>query len=78
MVMTENTENLILEQLKAIRAEQKSARERDKELLRRVTQIENVRRDLAEIISDQVGDRHSVDGLRERVERIERRLELVD
>ena len=76
--MTEKTQNLILAQLRTIRAEQDASRERDREMLRRITQIENLKRDMSHITDELVSDRHSVDGLRERIERIERRLDLVD
>ena len=39
--MTENIENLILEHLKKIQAEQTAARERDAEILTRLASIEN-------------------------------------
>ena len=79
--MTDNvTNDLLLEQLKAIRAEQAAARERDDEMLRRLGTVETimarVSRDMGEFVAEQVGDRHSMDKLRARLERIERRLEL--
>jgi len=39
--MTGNIENLILEHLKKIQTEQTSARERDREILARLSSIEN-------------------------------------
>lgn len=78
--MTENIENLILEHLKKIQAEQTAARERDAEILARLASIENglarISRDEALTYSELVQDRHVVDKLKERIERIERRLEL--
>ena len=78
--MTENIENLILEHLKKIQAEQTAARERDTEILMRLSSIENglarISRDEALTYSELVQDRHVVDKLKERIERIERRLEL--
>lgn len=78
--MTENIENLILEHLKKIQAEQTAARERDAEILTRLASIENglarISRDEALTYSELVQDRHVVDKLKERIERIERRLEL--
>jgi predicted nuclease with TOPRIM domain len=78
--MTENIENLILEHLKKIQAEQTAARERDTEILMRLSSIENglarITRDEALTYSELVQDRHVVDKLKERIERIERRLEL--
>jgi len=78
--MTENIENLILEHLKKIQAEQTAARERDAEILTRLASIENglarISRDEALTYTEMVQDRHAVDKLKERIERIERRLEL--
>jgi hypothetical protein len=79
--MAENLENLVLEHLKAIPAELSAARDRDAELLRRLSSIEaavgRVGRDQAHTFAEQMADRHSIDALRERLERIERRLELI-
>ncbi|HNQ58763.1 MAG: hypothetical protein DPW12_12080 [Rhodocyclaceae bacterium] len=78
--MIENIENLILEHLKKIQAEQAVARERDAEILTRLSSIENglarISRDEALTYTELVQDRHVVDKLKERIERIERRLEL--
>ena len=78
--MTENIENLILEHLKKIQAEQTAARERDAEILTRLASIENglarISRDEALTYTELVQDRHVIDKLKERIERIERRLEL--
>ena len=78
--MTENVENLILEHLKRIQAEQTSARERDAEILARLPHIESgiarIARDESMNYGEIIQDRHSVDKLKERIERIERRLEL--
>lgn len=80
--MSENTENLILEHLKTIRSELADLREQNKDILKRLTHLETMvarmGRDLAEMAAERVEDRHSVDRLRERIARIERRLELVD
>lgn len=83
MTMTDNVTNeLIFERLKTMQAEQAAARDRDDEMLRRLGAVETIvariSRDMGQFVSDQVGDRHSVDRLRERIERIERRLELND
>jgi hypothetical protein len=79
-IMIENIENLILEHLKKIQAEQAAARERDAEILTRLSSIENglarISRDEALTYTELVQDRHVVDKLKERIERIERRLEL--
>ena len=78
--MVENVENLMLEHLKKIQAEQSASRDRDRELMTRVGQIETmiarIGRDNSHAFEEQVEDRHSMDALKERVERIERRLEI--
>ncbi len=80
--MSEKTDNLVLEHLKSIRADQSSHDRKFDEILSRLAHLETMvarqGRDLAELVSMRVEDRHSVDGLRQRIERIERRLELVD
>ena len=76
----ENVDNLVIEHLKRIQAEQSSARERDAEILRRLSQIElgvaRIARDAGENYAEIIEDRHSMDKLKERIERIERRLEI--
>jgi SRSO17 transposase len=78
--MTEKIDNLILENLKKIQAEQASARERDAEILTRLSHIETgiakISRDESINYGEIVQDRHAVDKLKERIERIERRLEI--
>ena len=78
--MSENIDNLILEHLKRIQAEQSNARERDQEILNRLSLIESglarVTRDESANYSEIIANRHTVDKLKERIERIERRLEL--
>lgn len=81
--MTVNVENLVLEHLKKIQAEQNAARERDYEILNRLSHIETalarINRDEAVNYGEIIQDRHVVDKLKERIERIERierRLEL--
>jgi len=78
--MAEKIENLMLEHLKKIQAEQSASRDRDRELMSRLSQIESmiarIGRDNAHAYEDQIEDRHAVDALRDRVERIERRLEI--
>ena len=80
--MTENVENLMLEHLKKIQAEQAASRDRDREIITRLGQIESkiasISRDNALAYEEQVDDRHTLDALRVRIERIERRLELED
>lgn len=76
------TENLILEHLKKIQAEQTAARDRDTEILLRLSNIESglarITRDEAMTYSELIQDRHSIDKLKERIERIEKRLEITD
>lgn len=78
--MSQEIDNLILEHLKKIQAEQASSRERDAEIMSRLANIESglarIARDESTTYSELIQDRHTVDKLRERIERIERRLEL--
>ena len=78
--VSENVENLIIENLKRIQAEQAAARDRDQEMLRRIAHLEisisRVARDEAGNYAEIIEDRSMVDRLKDRVERIERRLEL--
>ena len=78
--MGEQIENLILEHLKKIQTEQTASRERDAEIMGRLAQIETgiarIARDESQNYSEIVQDRHAVDKLKERIERIERRLEI--
>jgi hypothetical protein len=80
--MTETVENLMLEHLKKIQAEQSAARERDTEILSRLSHIESgiarIARDESMNYGEIIEDRHTVDKLKERIERIERRLELTN
>ena len=78
--MADKIDNLMLEHLKKIQAEQSASRERDRELLTRLGQMESmiarIGRDNAHAFAEQIEDRHSVDALKDRIERIERRLEI--
>lgn len=78
--MAEQIENLILEHLKKIQAEQAASRERDSEIMARLGQIESgiarINQTESANYSEIITDRHIVDKLKERLERIERRLEL--
>jgi hypothetical protein len=80
--MTENVENLILTHLKKIQAEQSASRERDTEILSRLSHIESglarLTREEAINYTEIIQDRHIVDKLKERIEKIERRLELTE
>ena len=78
--MAEQIDDLVLEHLKRIQTEQGASRERDRELMSRIGQIESmiarIGRDNADAFADQIEDRHSVDAPKNRIERIERRLEI--
>ena len=75
-------DNLVLEQLRKIRAELDAARERDHEIMARLSGIETgltrIARDEAGNYAEIIQDRHAIDRIRERLDRIERRLELAD
>ena len=78
--MENNVENLILEHLKKIQAELTDSRERDREIMSRLAHIEvgiaRITREEASNYSEIIDDRHAVDKLKERIERIEKRLEI--
>ena len=78
--MTQEIDNIVLEHLKKIQAEQTASRERDSDVLGRLAQIETsiarLARDGVDNFAEIISDRHTVDKLKERIERIERRLEL--
>ena len=78
--MENNVENLILEHLKKIQAELADSRERDREIMSRLAHIEvgiaRITREEASNYSEIIDDRHAVDKLKERIERIEKRLEI--
>lgn len=73
-------ENLVLEHLKRIQGELADARERDMEILSRLSHLEvsiaRIGREEANNYAEIIHDRHAIDKLSERIERIERRLEL--
>lgn len=78
--MNDRIENVTHEMLKKIQSELSAARERDHEILNRLGQIESsiarLGRDRASDYEEQITDRHNLDKLRERIERIEQRLEI--
>ncbi|MDY0331810.1 MAG: hypothetical protein RBR52_15130 [Thiomonas sp.] len=78
--MTDNTENLILEHLKRFQAGQDRIERKLDELPNRIAHLEvsisRVARDESSNYAEIIQDRHTVDRLKERLERIERRLEL--
>ena len=78
--MSDTVENLVLEHLKKIQIELVASRERDAEILARLGHIElglaRIARDEATNYGEIIQDRHVVDKIKERLDRIERRLEL--
>ena len=78
--MTEKIENLILEQLRAIRAELASVKSDTQETRRRLsskeTSLARLSRETSSNYEEIIENRHMVDELKERVGRIERRLEI--
>lgn len=83
--MVDNVENLILEHLRALRSEIQTLRSEMhaefKDLKMRVSSVESsmvaVKHETADIRGDYVRQQVSIDNLVERVQRIEKRLELV-
>jgi archaellum component FlaC len=73
--MTENTENLVLEHLRAIRGKQDEHSERLDRIELRLSVIEQT---LGSLYALSGSDRDALGALARRVERIERRLELRD
>ena len=73
-IMAETVDNLMLEHLKKIQAEQSASRERDSEILTRLSHIETsvarLARDGAENFVEVIADRHTIDKLKARIERI--------
>ena len=78
--MADNVENLILEHLRAIRADISGIKEDVREIKQRLTSLETavagLRRDNANLYSNVIDQQARYDRLAERVERIERRLDL--
>jgi archaellum component FlaC len=82
--MTENVENLVLEHLRALRNELREFRTRHDEdmsdIKQRLTTLERgiggMKRDAAELYEDHARQQASIDRLAERIDRIERHLEL--
>ena len=73
--MTAEEHSIILEHLRAIRKDIASMKEHDKSMAMRLASIESK---LAHMHTDDVNQLHQIDNLRERLERIENRLELYD
>ena len=80
--MADSIENLILEHLRAIRADIGGIKEDMREIKQRLTSLEaavvGLRRDNANLYGDVIDQQARYDRLVERVERIERRLDLAE
>ena len=80
--MTNNIENLILEHLRALRGGQDRIEHELREVQSRLSSLEaaviGVRRDAVYTQEDVARQQLSIDHLKERIQRIERRLELRD
>ena len=80
--MTESVENLVLEQLRIIRADLASVKDDTREIKTRLAVVESgiasLRRDNGDFATTQAAQHLAYDRLAERVERIERRLDLAD
>ena len=78
--MTDETENLILERLKRFQGGQDRIERDLREIKGRLGQLEiggaAIRADLAHLSGDQARQQVTVDSLNDRIDRIERRLEL--
>ena len=79
--MTDNVENLILEQLRGLRAGQDRLESEMREVAARLTSLEAStaagRRDSAHNYEEVIRQQSSIDQIRARIDRIERRLEIV-
>ncbi len=73
--MTENADNLVLEQLRAIRADLRSLREDTRDIKARLSSIETYN---AALHSDQARSSVRFDDLAARVERLEARAGLIE
>jgi septal ring factor EnvC (AmiA/AmiB activator) len=80
--MTESIENLVLEQLRALRTDIASVKDDTREIKTRLAVLESgvasLRRDSGDFATSIAAQHLSYDRLSERIERIERRLDLAD
>ncbi|PWG61447.1 hypothetical protein [Sediminicurvatus halobius] len=80
--MPDSVENLLLEHLRVIRSDLSAMKEDLREVKQRITSVESgvagLRRDSAQVYADTVDQHGRYDRLLERIERIERRLEIQD
>jgi hypothetical protein len=78
--MSDTTDNLILEHLKRFQAGQDRIERELKEIKSRMSQVEiglaGIRGDIAHVAGDQARQQVTMDGISDRVDRIERRLEI--
>jgi archaellum component FlaC len=78
--MTENTDNLVLEHLRLIRSDMSIIRGDVREMKDRLTSLENitasVKRDIGDLYTEVAGQNARHDRMAERIERIEKRLDL--
>lgn len=78
--MSDNVENLILEHLKKIQAEQAASRERDREILARLANLESghghLTSHIGHLASSIAQQQVTIDRVGNRIDRIEHRLEL--
>lgn len=82
--MTDNVENIVLEHLRALRNDLREFRTRHdqdmSDIKQRLTTLERgiggMKRDTAELYDDHARQQASIDRLAERIDRLERRLEL--
>lgn len=78
--MTDNIESLVMEQLRAIRAEIGSVKENTREIKSRLIMVESgiasLRRDGGDFAASIAGQHLRYDRLNDRIDRIEKRLEL--
>ena len=79
--MTDNVENLILEHLRSLRAGQDRLENEMREVAARLTSLEAStaagRRDSAHNYEEVIRQQSSIDQIKARIERIERRLEIL-
>ena len=84
--MTDNVENLILEHLRGLRNQvdtlQSEIRTEFRDVKQRLSHLETLtvglKRDGVEALSESTRQQHELDRLKERIERIEKRLEVTD
>jgi hypothetical protein len=80
--MTDNVENLILEHLRALRAGQDRIEQEQREVQARLTSLEpavlGTKREVLHTQEERARRQLSIDGIKERLLRVERRLDLAD